>query len=89
MPTVHFFHKTAPVINAGVATVTFKAFEVGGGEMVIIDDEEGGDSHSFDAAEGATPQDQARPGTVALIVDIAGRRGLSIVPGDVTEIEEP
>lgn len=89
MPSVEFFHKRAPLVNAGSADVCIKAYQVGGGEMVIIDDEEGGDSHTVDAAAGATAYDQARPGTVALIVDIAGRRGLSIVAGDVSEVPEP
>ena len=89
MPTVQFYHKTTPVINGSSATVCIRAAEISPGSLVIIDHAEGGDSDNVDAVPGATPQDQARPGTVARIVDIAGRRGLSIVPGDVTEIEEP
>lgn len=89
MPTVNFFHKTTPSINNGQATVCIKAYEVSPGSLVILDDEEGGDSHDVDAGNGATPAEQAYPGTVALIVDIAGRRGLSIVAGDVSEVPEP
>ena len=89
MATAHFFHKVIPTINNGLATVTIKAYEIGGGEMTILDDVVGEDSHTVDAASGATPQDQARPGTIARIVEIASRRGLSLSPGDVSEVAAP
>jgi hypothetical protein len=89
MPTVNFFHKSTPVIGNGLANICIKAYEVSPGSLVILDDEEGGDSHEVAAGDGATPAEQAFGGTVALIVDIAGRRGLSIVAGDVSEVEEP
>ena len=85
MPTVQFSHKSVPSINGGVATVCIHAAEISPGSLVILDDELGGDSHDVDAVSGATPQDQARPGTIALIVDIAGRKGLSIQASDVSE----
>jgi hypothetical protein len=89
MPTVEFFHKSTPVVAGGRVTVCVKAYETSPNSLVILDDVPGEDSHEGDAVEGNTPSAQALPFCKTLIVDIAGRRGLSITVEDVTEVPAP
>jgi hypothetical protein len=87
MPSATFIHQNPPLVNlaAGVATVSIYA-EQTDPQVVILDDQDG-DTHEvpIDPA-GATDADKARPGTIARVVDIAGRRGLSIAAEDVSEV---
>lgn len=84
MASAKVFHKRAPVINGGTVNACLGAYEVGGGEMVILDDVIGEDERMFDAGPSGTDVERARPGAIAFVVEIASRKGLSLAPGDVS-----
>lgn len=88
MPTTFYF-KAIPIIVGNLATVSIFAEATGEYSTVILDDQEG-DTHDVSAdPEGSTPAEKALLGTKAFVAMIAGRRGLSVEPGDVTMVEAP
>ena len=85
-----FYHRSIPSINLGAGMATVVVYAVQTDPQVVILDDQDGDSHDVPIdPNGATPQDKARPGVVALVVDIAGSRGLTLEAADVAEVAAP
>lgn len=99
MSNATFYHKHPAQVAGDGATATIRIYAqsadpsavLADDEVVILNGQPEGDSHTVPMGAGETEAEKILAATRAFVVDIAGRRNppITIALGDVTEVQAP